>query len=98
MASALLAKLLLDQMESSSEFGQWKSALDELTSHFEQQACDFLNKFYGEDEEMAMENLKAEQQSWFDLKPLDLAEKGNFPFFAIFSSFLLFSNTSLLKF
>ncbi|XP_063718111.1 transient receptor potential cation channel subfamily M member 8-like isoform X3 [Symsagittifera roscoffensis] len=77
MASALLAKLLLDQMESSSEFGQWKSALDELTSHFEQQACDFLNKFYGEDEEMAMENLKAEQQSWFDLKPLDLAEKGN---------------------
>ncbi|XP_063714098.1 transient receptor potential cation channel subfamily M member 1-like isoform X1 [Symsagittifera roscoffensis] len=77
MASALLAKLLLDQMKASSEFREWIYTLKDLTSFFENKACEFLNVFYLEDPEMAMQNLQAKQKSWFDLEPLDLAEKGN---------------------
>ena len=84
MASALLAKLLLDQMKASSEFREWIYTLKDLTSFFENKACEFLNVFYLEDPEMAMQNLQAKQKSWFDLEPLDLAEKGELLFFEIY--------------
>ncbi|XP_075264366.1 transient receptor potential cation channel subfamily M member 5-like isoform X2 [Convolutriloba macropyga] len=75
IAAALFARLLLQKMENSAEFGQKESTLLKMSEHFEVKACEFLNKFAEHEPQMAAENLKSEQKCWFNMKPLNLAER-----------------------
>ena len=64
-------------MDSSAEFRQKETTLKKISEEFEVKACEFLKKFADQEPQMAAENLKSEQEWWFNMRPLDLAERGN---------------------